>query len=152
MEGKKERHLFSSNVDIDRRFCPFSGFPNPIKLSPDSTPAAVLATRYPLCLRVTSIHARAALLLTRLSLEQVLTLISSNVRNGSEDVCTMSSRSFYTISMINSSLSSFMIDVKVLKVVVEIHTSCTEITTQKSGMCGKDGGDVDVSLTTKRDS
>jgi hypothetical protein len=54
--------------------------------------------------------------------------------------------------VINTSLSSFAVDVKVLQVVVEINTSGTKVSTEKSSVSGEDGSHVNVSLSTQGDS
>jgi hypothetical protein len=40
-----------------------------------------------------------------------------------------------------------MVHVKVLQVVVEVHTSSTEISAKKGSVGGEDGRDVDMSLS-----
>jgi hypothetical protein len=39
-----------------------------------------------------------------------------------------------------------MINIKVLQVVIEINTSCTEVSSEESSVGGKDGGYVDMPL------
>jgi hypothetical protein len=96
---------------------------------------------------------------TGLSLEEVLGFESSNVRDGSEDISAVGSRSFDTVSasqlsccqiierdvpVIDTPLSSLVINVKVLQVVVEINTSSTEVSSEESSVGGKDGSYVDM--------
>jgi hypothetical protein len=45
-----------------------------------------------------------------------------------------------------------MINIKVLQVVVEINTSSTQVSTKQSGVGGKDGSYVDMSLPAKGNS
>jgi len=45
-----------------------------------------------------------------------------------------------------------MVDIKVLQVVVEINTSSTQVSTEQSGVSGKDGSYVDMPLPAKGDS
>jgi hypothetical protein len=73
---------------------------------------------------------------------------SSNVRDGREDISAVGSRSFDTVSVrqsrlptrrkgvkggdlpvVDTPLSSLMINIKVLQVVVEINTSSTQVST-----------------------
>ena len=69
---------------------------------------------------------------TRLALEQVLRFVSSDVRNSSENVCAVGSRSFDAVSVVDTTFSSFLVDIKVCEIVVEIDRSGTEVTTEKS--------------------
>jgi hypothetical protein len=78
----------------------------------------------------------------------MLRLESSNVRDGSKDISAVGSGSFDTVSIrqlslrnenewlmgadvpvVDTPLSSFMINIKVLQVVVEINTSSTQVST-----------------------
>ncbi len=53
--------------------------------------------------------------------------------------------------MVDTSLPSFMIDVKVLQIVVKVDASGTEISAQQGSMGGEDGSDVDMTFPTERD-
>lgn len=74
-----------------------------------------------------------------------------NVTDGGEHIGAVCRRPFDTVTMVDTPLTSFMINVKILQVVVKVNTASTEVTTQKSRVGGEDGGDVNVSLPTKRD-
>lgn len=87
-----------------------------------------------------------------LALEEMFGLKSSDMRNGGENVSTMGSASLYTIAMIDAPLACLVIDVKILKIVVEIHASCAEIAAKKCGVCCEDGCDIDVTLSTEGNS
>jgi hypothetical protein len=50
--------------------------------------------------------------------------------------------------VIDSSLASFMIDVEVLEIVVEIDTPSTEITAKESSMCREDSGEINMTFST----
>ena len=52
--------------------------------------------------------------------------------------------------MIDASLTGFVVDVKVLEIVVKVDRSGTKVTPKKSRMSCEDGSDVDMSFTTKR--
>lgn len=53
--------------------------------------------------------------------------------------------------MVDSSLPSLVIDIKVLQVVVEIDRSGTEVPPQEGSVGGKDGRHVDMTFSTERD-
>lgn len=52
--------------------------------------------------------------------------------------------------MIDSSLSGFLVYIKVLEVVVEVDASGAEVSSEQGGVGGEDGRDVDVSLSAER--
>ena len=54
--------------------------------------------------------------------------------------------------MVDTPLSSFMINIKVLQVVVEINTSSTQVSTKQSSVGGKDGSYVNVPLSAEGNS
>ena len=86
----------------------------------------------------------------RLALQKMLRLESSNVRNCGENITSMSSRPFNAVSVVNSSLASFSVDIEPLQVIVKVDRTSTEVSTEKSGVCGEDGCNVNVSLFAKR--
>ncbi len=53
--------------------------------------------------------------------------------------------------MVDSSLSGFVVNVKVLQVVVEIDTSGTEVSSEQGSVGGEDSCDVNVSFSTQGD-
>lgn len=59
------------------------------------------------------------------ALKQVLRLIGSDMRDSREDIGTMCCRTLDTVSVVYTAFSSFVVDVKVLKVVIEIYTAGT---------------------------
>jgi hypothetical protein len=65
----------------------------------------------------------------RFALQKMLALISGDMGHSGEDICTVCSTPFDAVAVVDATLSSFMIDVEVLQVVVEINGTCTEITT-----------------------
>ena len=73
------------------------------------------------------------------------------MRNRCEHISAMCCRTFYAVSMIDASLSSFMIDIEILQIVIEINGTGTEITAEEGCMCREYGSDVDMSLTAKGD-
>ena len=74
-------------------------------------------------------------------------LIRRDVGDGSKDIRTMSSGPLDTVSMVDPSLSSFMIHIKVLEIVVEIYRSRTEVASEKSCVRSEYRRDVNVSLS-----
>jgi hypothetical protein len=73
------------------------------------------------------------------------------VRYGGENVSTVRGGAFNAITMVNAAFSRFMVNVKVLQVVVKVNCSCTKITTEKRGMCCEHSSDVDMPLPAKWD-
>jgi hypothetical protein len=53
--------------------------------------------------------------------------------------------------MVDTSLSRFMVNVKVLQVVVKVDTAGTEVSTEKGSVSSENGRDVNVSLSTQGD-
>lgn len=81
----------------------------------------------------------------------MFTLKCGNVTDGGEHIGTVCSRPFDTVSVVDTPLAGFVINIKVLQVVVKVNTASTEVTTQKSRVSGEDSGDVNAPLPTKRD-
>lgn len=52
--------------------------------------------------------------------------------------------------MIDTSLSGFMVNVKVLQVVVKVDTAGAEVSTEKGSVGGENGSNIDVSLSAQR--
>ena len=48
--------------------------------------------------------------------------------------------------MVNTTLASFVVHIKVLQVVVKVDASRTKVSSEQGGVGGEDGGDVDVSF------
>ena len=70
-------------------------------------------------------------------LQQMLTLISSDMRYSREHVCTMCCRSFNTVSMVDAAFTGFVVDVEVLEVVVKVNGAGAEISPEK-GCVGRE--------------
>lgn len=70
--------------------------------------------------------------------------ICGDVGNGCENVGTVSGGAFDAVSVVYSSLPGLVIYVEILKVVVEVDRACAQVATKKGGMCGEDGGDIDM--------
>lgn len=89
-----------------------------------------------------------------LPLQQVLTLISCDVGDSGEDVGRVGCSALNAVSVVDTTLSSFGIHVKVLQVVVEIYGSSAKISAEESSVGGKYGGNINATLLAegKRDT
>jgi len=56
------------------------------------------------------------------------------------------------VPVVDTPLSSLMINIKVLQVVIEINTSSTQVSTEQSSVGGKDGSYVNMPLSAKGNS
>jgi len=63
----------------------------------------------------------------------------------------MGCRPFYTVPMIDTTLSGFMINIEILQVIVEIDGTSTEVSTEERCVCCEDRRHVYLSFTAKRD-
>jgi hypothetical protein len=54
--------------------------------------------------------------------------------------------------VVDTPLSSLVVDIKVLQVVVEINTSSTQVPSQQSSVGGENGSDVDMPFPAKSNS
>jgi hypothetical protein len=79
----------------------------------------------------------------------MFTLVCSDVGYGREYISTVGGRALDTISMVNATLSSFVIDIKVLEIVVEIDGAGAEVPAEEGCVCGENSGNIDMSLATK---
>jgi hypothetical protein len=77
-------------------------------------------------------------------------LVGGDVRDGSEDICAVCGRTFYAVSVVDTTLPSFVIDIKVLKVVVKVDRASTQVSAEEGRVCREYGGNVDVSLPAER--
>ena len=77
-------------------------------------------------------------------------LVGGDVRDGGKDVCAVCGRTFDAIPVVDTTLAGFVIDVKVLKVVVKVDRACTQVSAEEGRVCREDGSDVDVPFPTER--
>lgn len=56
----------------------------------------------------------------RFPLEEMLGLVSGNVRNGGEDIGAVGSRAFDAVSVVYATLACLVIDIKVLEVIIKV--------------------------------
>ena len=87
----------------------------------------------------------------RLPFEKVLGLVGSDVRDGGEYVSAMGGATLDAVAVIDATFAGFVVDVKVLEIVVKIDAAGAEVATEESGMCGKDGGNIDVAFAAEGD-
>lgn len=64
----------------------------------------------------------------------------------------MCGASFYAVSVVDTTLSSFGIHIKVLQVVIEIDGTGAEVSAEQSRVGGENGGDIDLSLSAEWES
>lgn len=88
--------------------------------------------------------------LTRFSFQQVFTFIGGDMTDGGKDVGAMSSTTFDTVPVIDSSFSRLGIHVEMLQIVVEIHRASAEIPAQQSSVGSEDSGDIQAPFLDQR--
>lgn len=88
----------------------------------------------------------------RLSLEKMFRFVGGDMRDGGEDVGTMGSGTFDAVSVIYTTFSGLVIDVKILEIIIKVDRSGAKVTTEKGGVCGEDSGDINMALATEWNS
>jgi len=68
------------------------------------------------------------------------------MRDSCEHIGAMSRRPFDAVSVVDTAFARLVIDVEVLKVVVEVDATRAKIATQKCCVGGEHSGDIDVAL------
>ena len=81
----------------------------------------------------------------------MLALVCSDMRNRSENIRAVCRRTFDTVSVVNAALARFVVDVKVLEVVVKVDGAGAEIASEKGRVGGEHGRDVDMALAKEGD-
>lgn len=81
-----------------------------------------------------------------LSLEKMLALVCGDVGDCCEDIGRVRRGSLNAVAVVNTTLSSLSVHIKVLEVVVEINRASAKIATKEGGVGGEDGGNVDAAL------
>lgn len=81
------------------------------------------------------------------ALEKVLGFVRGDVRDGCENIRTMSRGPLDTVPMVDAALASFMINVEILQIVVEVDASRAKVTSEERCVRREDCGHVDMSLT-----
>ena len=85
----------------------------------------------------------------RFSLEEMLALVGGDVGDSGEDVGAVGGGTLDAVAMVDAALACFMVNVKVLEVVVEVDGAGAEVSTKEGCVGGKDGGDIDMALPTQ---
>ena len=70
----------------------------------------------------------------RFPLQKMLSLVRRDMAHSSEHISTMCSTSFDAVTMVDTTLSSFVINVEIGEVVVEVYAAGTEISTEERGV------------------
>jgi len=83
----------------------------------------------------------------RLALQEVFRLVRRDVRHGRKHVRAMCGRTFDTIAVVYAPFARFVVDVKVLQVVVEIDVPRTQVTAEEGSVGREHGGDVNVAFS-----
>jgi hypothetical protein len=86
-----------------------------------------------------------------LALEQVLRLVCGDVGNCGEHIGAMRRRALNTVSMVNPAFSCFVVDVKVLEIVIEIDRAGAKVSPEKRCVRGEDGRHINLTLAAERD-
>lgn len=68
-----------------------------------------------------------------------------------EDIGAVRCSPLDAVPMVNSSLTSLVVHIKVLKIIIKVNRSSTQISPQESGVSGENSGDVNMALAAKRD-
>jgi hypothetical protein len=87
----------------------------------------------------------------RFPFQQMLTLVRRYMRYGSEYIGAVCRGSLYTVPVVDSAFSGFVVDIEVLKVVVEIDGASAEVSTEQGSVRCEYGCYVDVAFATEGD-
>jgi hypothetical protein len=85
-------------------------------------------------------------------LEEMLTFVSGDVGDGGEHIGGVRSSALDTVSVVDSTLSSFCVDIEELQVIVKIDRASAQVATQEGSVGGEDGGDIDAPLLAEGES
>jgi hypothetical protein len=80
----------------------------------------------------------------------MLALVGSDVADCGEDVGRVCGSTFNAVTMIDASLAGFVVDIKVLEIVVKIDGPCAEVSTEESGVGSEYCGDIDSTFSAER--
>jgi hypothetical protein len=86
----------------------------------------------------------------RFALEEMFTLISGDMRNGGEHISAMGGRALNAVSVVNPALSGFVINIKVLKVVVKVDRTGAKVSSKQGSMGRENGRDIDMAFAAQR--
>ena len=80
----------------------------------------------------------------------MLALVGGDVRNSGEDITRVGSRALDAVSMVDATLAGLGVHIEPLKVVVEVDGAGAQVSPQKRGVGGEDGGHIDAALLAER--
>lgn len=86
----------------------------------------------------------------RLPLQQMFGLVGGDMRDRGENVRTVGRGPFDAIPVVDSAFTRFMVDVEVLKIVVEINAASAQVSSEKGCVGCEDCCHIDVTLAAKR--
>ena len=75
--------------------------------------------------------------------------VGGNMRDSGKDIAAVSSSTLDAVSVVDATLASLVVDIKVPEVVVKVDGSSAKVTSEQGSMGGKDGGDVDMTLAAE---
>ena len=81
----------------------------------------------------------------------MLAFIGCNMAHSSKDVSAMGGSTLNAIAVIDATLASLSIAIKVLEIVVKVGIARTQIASQQCRVCRKDGGDGQFAFLDQRD-
>ena len=87
----------------------------------------------------------------RLALQEILRLQGSDVRYSGEDVRTVCRCTLDAISMVYAAFSGFMVDVKILDIVIKVNIASGEVTAKESSVCREHCRDIDATFPADGD-
>jgi hypothetical protein len=74
------------------------------------------------------------------------------MRDSGKDVSTVGRTAFNAISVVDSTFTRFVINIKVLEIIVEINASSTEVPAEECRVRRKNCGNIDMSFAAQRNS
>lgn len=80
----------------------------------------------------------------------MLTLVSGDVGHGGEDIGRVRGGTLNAVTVVDSTLASFRVDVEPLQVIVEINVSCTEVSSEEGSVRGEDSSNINAPSLAKR--
>lgn len=82
----------------------------------------------------------------------MLAFVGGDVTDSGEDIGAVGGAPLDAVAVVDATLASLVVDIKVGEVVVEVDASGTEVPAEEGGVGGEDGGDVECSPPAQRDS
>lgn len=82
----------------------------------------------------------------------MLSFVGGDMRDRGKDIAAVSSSTLDAVSVVDATLASFVVDIKIPEVVVKVDGSSTKVTSEQGSVGGEDGGDVDMTLAAEGDA